>query len=166
MAIPVRERVIQEFKYVAQQLTTAEGFHSNCGANVTRGRMSWEEDDRCMSIFPEVEQSSKNAYTYDSHVMPVKFDVLETYADLIAEFGDEAASVMGERVLADLKEVIRRSRGALTTPGIDGEPALVQSIQYTGGGIQKYPKSSEKTVGITASFDVTYETKSGDPYNQ
>ena len=165
MAIPdsIRERIIQELKFVGGKLTIAEGFNSDCGSDVKRGRVKWEENDSpCMSIFPGMEESSRTSYGYDSHVMPVQFDVLETYAALVAEHGVEAASVMGERVLADLKEMVRRSRGALTA----GDPALVQNIQYTGGGIQEYPELSKKTIGVTATFSVTYETKSGDPYNQ
>ena len=161
MAIPdsIRERIIQEFKYVAQQLTVANGFNSDCGNNVTRGRMDWEADDRCMSIFPQPETASRLATGKDLMIMPMKFDVLEEYEDLFPEFGDEAASVMGERVIADIREVIRRSYRILLG-------GLVQDIFYTGGGIQDYPKLSKKTVGVTATFDVTYVTKLGDPYNQ
>jgi hypothetical protein len=112
-----------------------------------------------MSIFPQPETASRTAYGKDSMVMPMKFDVLETYESLVSEHGEEAASVMGEKVIADIREVIRRSYTIL----LDG---LVQDIQYTGGGIQDYPELSKKTVGVTATFDVTYVTKLGDPYNQ
>jgi len=162
MAIPdsIRERIIQEFKYVGQQLTVANGFNSDCGSDVKRGRVKWEENDApCMSIFPQPETASRTAYGKDSMVMPMKFDVLETYESLVSEHGEEAASVMGEKVIADIREVIRRSYTIL----LDG---LVQDIQYTGGGIQDYPELSKKTVGVTATFDVTYVTKLGDPYNQ
>jgi len=155
----IRERIIQEFKYVAQQLTTGNGFNSNCGLNVKRCRIKWEDADTpCMSIFPKPETASRLATGKDLMSMPMQFEVLETYGSLVLEFGDEAASVMGERVIADIREVIRRSYKIL----LEG---LVQDIQYTSSG-HEYPELSKKTVGVTATFDVTYVTKLGDPYNQ
>lgn len=149
----IRELIIQDIDTALAELTTANGFNCNCGANRERGRRSWEDADLpCMSIFPAVEAASRSAYGMDKMVMPVRVDMLDNYTS-------ETASVKGEKMLADVKDAIRQARATLLT-------GYISDIQYTGGGIEEYPELKTKTVGVTASFNITYETKLGDPYNQ
>lgn len=156
MAIPdsIRERIIQEIDYALSQLMTANGFNCNCGATRERGRKSWEETDLpCLSLFPGIETAARTAYGMDQMVMPIRVDMLDNYT------GDTTANHKGEKMLADIKEVMRRSRATLLA-------GLAEDIQYTGGGMEDFPELKTKTVGVTASFNITYQTRLGDPYNQ
>lgn len=155
MAFPdsIRERIIQEIDAVLADLLIASGFNCNCGANKERGRKSWEESDLpCLSLFPGVESAQRSAYSGDTMVMPIKIDLLDNYSA-------SNPSTIGERMLADVREIMRRARPVLLA-------GLVEDIQYKGGGIEDYPEQKTKTIGVTASFDITYSTKLGDPYNQ
>jgi len=43
---------------------------------------------------------------------------------------------------------------------------LSEDVIYTGGGIQEYPEASKRIIGVTATFNVIYQTRIGDPYTQ
>lgn len=43
---------------------------------------------------------------------------------------------------------------------------LADDIRYTRGGPEGYPRSEETTVGVKATFEITYRTVPGNPYAQ
>lgn len=160
---PIRERIIQEIEVGLGILTIAGGFNSNCGRLIERGKVQWDDEDSpCMSIFPGVEIAERTAYGRDSMKMPLSLNAFDSYLDTISTVTGKpvsGASAKGEKILADLREAMRKVFKILTQ-------GLVQDIRYTGGGMQDFPELTKKTVGVIASFEITYETKVNDPYNQ
>lgn len=150
----IREKIIQEIDYALSQLLTANDFNCNCGANRERGRKSWEDADApCMTIFPGFESGERASYGGDQMVMPVRVEIFDNRNESIT------TSEQCEKMLADLREVMRRASPSLIA-------GFVEDIQYTGGGFEDYPKESVKTIGVVALYDITYQTKLGDPYKQ
>ena len=155
MADSIRERIIQECEYQLTQLILAKGFNTNAGANSERGRVSWEDDDApCMSVFPQAETAERTQYRAEKMTMPFKIDVIDTYTP-----ATETASKHGEKVLADIRESMHK---------IVKNPAgtLSDDVIYQGGGVQEFPEKSKAIVGVTATFNIIYQTKIGDPYKQ
>lgn len=163
MADSIRERIIQEFQYYLSGLTIAEGFNTDCGRLIERGKMQWDEEDSpCMSLFPGVETASQAVHGRDTMVMPITLNLFETYTDttsIVTGKPVSGASVKGEKMLADAREAAKRAFRQLTQ-------GLAQGIAYKGGGIQEYPDLSKKTIGVLATFEIEYETKRGNPYEQ
>jgi len=154
MADSIRERIIQECEYQLTQLTTANGYNTNAGAKQERARVSWEENDApCMSIFPQSESAERTQYRTEKMTMPFKIDIVDTYATT------DTASKHGERVLADLRESMNK---ILKNPA----GTLADDVVYASGGVQDFPEHSKRVVGVTATFNVIYQTKIGDPYKQ
>ena len=163
MADSIRERIIQEVEAGLSILTLANGFNTNCGRLIERGKKEWDDTDApCMSIFPGIETADNTGYGVDKNVMPVVLNLLDTYTNTVSAVTGKTvsgASAKGEKMFADAKEAIKRVFTVLTA-------GLVQDIQYKGGGIQDYPGLETKIIGVMATFDITYETKRNDPYNQ
>ncbi|MGB5217113.1 MAG: hypothetical protein WBN66_02325 [Smithella sp.] len=163
MADSIRERIIQEVEAGLSILRTANGFNSDCGRLIERGKKEWDDTDApCMSIFPGIETADDTGYRADKNVMPMTLNLFDTYTNTVSTVTGKpvsGASVKGEKMFADAKEAMKRVFTILTA-------GLVQNIQYKGGGIQDYPGLETKTIGVIATFDITYETKRNDPYNQ
>lgn len=159
----IRERIIQEIEAGLSILTIAEGFNSDCGRLVERGKMQWDDDDLpCLSLFPGVETAAQQSHGTDTMTMPITLNMFNTYTDTTSPVTGKpvsGASVIGEKMLADSREAMKRVFKILTA-------GLAQSIAYKGGGVQEYPELSKRTIGVMATFEIVYETKAGDPYNQ
>jgi len=163
MADSIRERIIQEVEAGLSVLTIANGFNSDCGRLIERAKINWDDTDApCMSIFPGIETAANTEYRIDKNVMPMVLNLLDTYTNTTSAITGKpvsGASVKSEKMLADAKEAMKRVFSVLTA-------GMVQDIQYKGGGVQEYPGLEKKIIGVIATFDITYETKHNDPYNQ
>lgn len=152
MADSIREKIIQRVMTALAAITVANGYNTGCGAHVHRGKRGFSDasDLPAVVVFPQVETSSKTQYGTDAHVMPVEINAALIY-------GGTSPSVLGEQALADIIKAMG------TDPTLNG---LASSVTYAGGGIDEYPDEAMQAVVVVASFEVAYETRRGDPYNQ
>lgn len=152
MADSIRERIIKAVLVPLGAITTANGYSTDMGLRVHRGRMGFAKLDElpAISVFPRVETAEETAYGSTAHTMAV-----DVYGVAVCQPSE--ASVSSERILADL----RLAMGAAGDLG-----GLASRVAYTGGGMEEYPDVTGQAVTVTASFEIHYETRRGDPYNQ
>lgn len=78
------------------------------------------------------------------------------------DFSAENLDIGASLNVATTTGVISAAQSAITRV----TNSLANDIAYVGGGTDDYPEGAGETVGAFALFNITYETKAGDPYNQ
>lgn len=63
--------------------------------------------------------------------------------------------------------VVAATTGVITgTSAVENSTnSLAESIEYVEGGTEEYPEDQNLSVGVAATFHITYSTNIGDPYN-
>ena len=151
MSDSIREIIIQNFMARVAIITIANGYKTDCGANVERVRKNLDPSELPASvIWPGVEKAEQS-YGELTCTMSIRVEG-------IAKFGSANPSVLSEKILADLKKCI--------LSGWIRSPDYIDKIIYTGGGTDEYPDDGMISVGAFALFDVTYTQKLDDPYSQ
>lgn len=145
----IREQIIAALTAALSNIRTANGYNLNVGQNVKRGQRI-EEGERLPAVgiyaFSEtnVPIQGKNTLTMDIRV------------EAVSKFSSKNPSVVAEAMLGDLIRCITSDPASIIK--------LVDGIQYSEGGIEDYPGSTEHSVGAYAVFKVTYKTVKGDPF--
>ena len=152
MTDTIREIVIQNIMARLAIMTIANGYKTNCGSNVQRVRKLLSPEELPASVVWPGTEKAEQCYGELKNTMPVKIEG-------IVVFGSENPSVVSERILGDLKKCI------LSHTWIRS-PDYIDKIIYTGGGTDEYPDDGMISVGASASFEITYTEKIGDPYSQ
>jgi len=151
MSDSIREIIIQNFMARVAIITIANGYKTDCGANVERVRKNLDPSELPASvIWPGVEKVEQS-YGELTCTMSIRVEG-------IAKFGSANPSVLSEKILADLKKCI--------LSGWIRSPDYIDKIIYTGGGTDEYPDDGMIAVGAFALFDLTYTQKLDDPYLQ
>lgn len=95
----IRERIIQAVLAKAAAVRLANGYATDCGLNVQRAIESLDPDDlSAIVVWPQGEESARRAGV-NVNTMTVKLDGLALH-------GGDNSSVIAERILADLIEVM------------------------------------------------------------
>jgi hypothetical protein len=147
MADSTRETIIKAFLTRAATITT--GYNVPMGANVYRATK--DVDPSCLPaiiIWPQPEATENREFGKYLLKMPVKVEA-------ISLFGTSNPSVIAEQMLADLRKAFM---------GTTTMSALIENIQYSGGGTDDYPDAEHLTVGAYALFTVTYFSTISNPY--
>ena len=162
----IRELIILELLARAAVIRTTgspQAYATDIGATVLRARLKVDPDDLpCVVVWPKPE-TAENAYGKSRHKMTVQVDG-------VAAFGAEDPSVVAERILGDLIKCFtspdwdRRRLVAGSSPESYLAP-YAESIVYQGGGGES-PEDGSISVGVPATFLITYDTAIGDPYTQ
>ncbi len=165
MANTIRELIVQEFIARAAVMrhvdSPASGYETEIGETVLRARPKVDPDDLpCCVVWPQPETGG-NLHGRSRHVMPVKIEGL-------AMFGSENPSVVSERILGDMIKCFTspswdRRRAVAGSPATYLDP-YAESILYQGGGTESAPEDGAVSIGVQATFLITYYTAIGDPY--
>lgn len=156
MADTIRELIIQDIVARLAVITVAGGYRTDCGLHVFRARKNLDPNMSppeipAVVVWPGTEETEKK-YGRQHCAMTVKLDGV-AYFDPDVE-GD--GSVVAEKILGDLIE-------AITSPTWSRSPDYIESIAYAGGGTETYPEAGDLTVGVPATFTVSYSFALGDP---
>ena len=151
MADTIREQIISAYVTRLDQITNGNGYNSNVGNSVFRALKIIEQEDlpACV-LWPGIEESV-NRYGQNECVFTVKVEA-------IMEFGDTNPSVIQEQLLGDLIKCMTDPEVVVT--------ALIESIEYIGGGPADQPEARETSTAVYAEFQIKYEFLVGNPYGQ
>jgi hypothetical protein len=150
VAVTIRERIITAFEAALRGLLVKNGFHTDSGLKVFRCRKSVLPDDLpCIIVWPGIEVA--NEYKYSSHYCSMKMGI-----ETMALFGSEHPSVVAERLLGDLLQLVF---GRTVTP-------LADVVLYESGGTDNYPDTGELAVGTKINLEIKYNYLYGNPYSQ
>lgn len=153
MANTIREQIILAIIAKLANVTTSNGYNTNCGNNVERAKMGLSETDLpAFVVFPAPEESVK-VHGRVKCIMPIRVE-----AEVLLEQNDNG-SVESEKMLGDMRKLMESQTDEPTG-------GLADNIDYTAGGIDEYPGSGDNRAGCVAVFNVTYKTLAGDPYRQ
>lgn len=147
MSDSTRETIIKAFLTRAATITT--GYNHNLGSHVYRATK--DVDPSCLPaivVWPQPESVERREFGKYLCDMPIKLEA-------IAEFGSTNPSIIAEQLLADMRKAFM-SATAIS--------ALIDDIQYSGGGTDDYPDAGNKTIGAYALFTVKYLTTISNPY--
>jgi len=161
MANTIRELIILDFISRLATITVANGYNTGIGAAVIRARKKIDPDELPATVVWPGPERAEHQYGYLQCVMQIKVEG-------IVEFGATNPSVMAEQILGDIKKCILQPGNVIASPdtGWCRSPDYIDSISYTGGGVQDYPDEGQLHVGVYCEFDVGYTTKINDPYAQ
>ena len=113
-----------------------------------------------LAVIPEPEVTEKTKYGLDDNSMPVEISAL-VKIEKQDDKEEYDAIELGEPVKAEIH------MAAVAAARDDSLSNLVDSIQYTGGGIADWPSGMGPTIiTIGVSVLVTYKTKTGNPFSQ
>lgn len=157
----IRELIILDFMSRLADITTAGGYNTNIGSKVIRARKKLAPAELPAVVAIPGTEKAESQYGYSKCQMEMRIEG-------VALFGSTDPSVMSEKILGDLKKCILAPYNALTSPhtGWSRSPDYIDSILYTGGGVEEYPDDDQITAGAYAIFEVGYTTKLDDPYSQ
>lgn len=146
----IREQIIAATVTRLQTIRTASGYKTNMGLNVQRAALHFPDSTLPgLSVLPRIEESERQ-YGLQVSTMPV--EVL----GLVAH-GNTNPSVIAEQMHGDMIKCL------LSQPKLS---ALMDDIEYKGGGTDEYPDSSDTATAVTVIVNIKYTTKIGDPYSQ
>jgi hypothetical protein len=150
MADTIRELILQDIVSQLQTLTIANGYNTSCGQSVARARMEIAIADLpAISIIPG-EESAQKGYGEQLHTMPLEVHALHKRGDL-------DMSVLAEQMLGDLISCLVGGQDSIS---------YIDSLAYTGGGVDEWPAPEDQALSVRASLEVEYTTVIGDPYTQ
>ena len=143
MADSIRELIIQDLHTACKTIARYDD------ANIVRGKTFFRKDELPgLAIFPGVEESARE-YGRQKSTMPVEVSAA-------AVPGLVNCSVFAETLLAEIIDAVIGSMGR----------TRIDSLAYTGGGVDDWPDAGDQAVTLTATFSIEYTTDIGDPYNQ
>jgi len=152
MADTIRELIIQTLLARAAVIQTGSpstGYYTDCGDNIFRARPRIDPGALpCVVIWPQAE-GAENTHGQSRHRMPVRVEAIMAATSA-------TASTIGEKILGDLIT-------CFTSTAWSRDPDYIESIVYQGGGYEA-PEEGSQSVGVSATFLVTYWTNIGDPY--
>lgn len=160
MAATIREKIIAGISTNLATITVANGYNTDIGANVQRSAKFGNTDNLDgVIITPGDDTPGIPVHRRDALVMEVilqagaKFDLL-----LTRKLWTEDASKKQEELIGDLRKVM----------GVAIAGVTVKGVQYTGGGPREMPelREGEMFAVVQLTFDIRYQTKIHDPYNQ
>jgi hypothetical protein len=155
----IREQIITAIESKLEEILVSKGYAVNCGNKVFRGIKPTDPDDLpAISFFPGVETIAKE-YRKASLSMPVRVEG-------IANFGDENASVVSEKILGDLIEAMSGRKWVVPfTSGGTYRVKAGDTIEGASSGATGYVESVSVSSGTwpggTAAGNITIRRKSG-----
>lgn len=153
MVDSVAKRLVLEISSRCQQITVANGFHTNAGQQVFRGRVTFDAEADplpALSIFAHEEVIEQNMH---DERMDVKLNIA-----IFAHAETDALNPLdiAEDLVADIKRAVlllsNRSAGG-----------LCQDIRYAGREAAP-PEDGSNTTSVRVHFEVLYPEIYGDPH--
>ena len=138
----IREQIISAMVTKLADIRTANGYNTDCGANVKRAYKDFDPDDLpAISVWPKPDINDDPKYGGRFTVMPVQIELLKAH-------GDADPSVISEQMLADVIECILGVQwsvaftfggtyeievGDTITGATSGATAYVAGVSVSGG---------------------------------
>jgi len=114
----IREQILSNIITRLGEIRPANGFNTDCGADVVRARKNLDPDELpALAVWPGQEESARQ-YGNDIRTMPIQVEAL-------ALFADENPSVLSEKMLGDLIECMCGI--TWTLPFTSGGPFQIQA---------------------------------------
>lgn len=150
VAVTIREQIITAFVAALRGLLVENGFHGDMGLNVFRCRKHISPENLpCIIIWPGIESLERSEYGGQYCAMKLGIEAM-------ADAGKECPSVVSERMLGDLIQLVFGRTITL----------FADAISYESGGTDSYPDAGESAVGTKISLNVKYSYLYGNPYSQ
>lgn len=150
MTDTIQAQIISAFSAQMADITTANGYSCNAGANVFRCQRNVDPADLpAIVIWPGIETGERKAGGYQHCDMKMGIEAH-------ALFGAENPSVIATRLLGDLIQAVFGQ--SVTT--------LADEIIYESGGTDTYPDAGEVAIGVKINLSVKYFYLIGNPYSQ
>ena len=100
MTDSIREKIIQAIETKLALIRTANGYHTDCGANIDRVRKKFDPDELpAIAVWPKPDTDAEPKYGSQFQTMPVQIEALKHH-------GTENPSKVSEKILADLMECV------------------------------------------------------------
>ncbi len=151
MADTIRETNIKAVLARLALITTANGYTTNIGAHVLRARKKIDDTELPCAVVWSGDESGEHKYGELACKMTLKIEG-------IVAFGNDDPSVIGEKIMGDIKK-------NLLDPAWTRSPDYIDALHYTGGAVET-PDDGQITVGAAVSFELTHTEKLGDPASQ
>lgn len=133
---PIRQLIIEVVLGVLQTIRTPT-YRTDIGKNVFLGRTKIDPNTElpCILVWPQNESATREAYGAYTRIFELKtVAVARAGIDVESMAGDIFEAIMGGNIL------------------------YAQSLKYTGGGVTDYPEIGESIIGVSLSFEITYQT--------
>lgn len=150
MADTIRELTLQDVVTQLENINTANGYNTNCGQNVARAQMEFLLESLPATMVLPGDETAEHAYGEQRLIMS-----LDIYA--LHKREDTDMAVLAEQMLGDLISCL---------VGGQDNISYIDSLAYTGGGVDDWPAPEDQALSVRASYEITYTTDIGDPYNQ
>ena len=150
MTDTIRELTLQDIVTQLENINTANGYNTNCGQNVARAQMEFLLESLPATMVLPGDESAERAYGEQSLTMS-----LDIYA--LHKRDDTDIAVLAEQMLGDLISCL---------VGGQSNISYIDSLAYTGGGVDDWPAPEDQGLSVRASFEIEYTTVIGDPYSQ
>lgn len=144
----IREQAIQAIVTRLNNITAANSYNNDVGANVFRVVPTFDDSQLPAVAVWDIEETSQYHYHKNQAVLTL-------LVSMHAINGAVNASVKANQMLADIIKAV--TDGDTTLAG------LVSGIEYTGSQVA-YPDDGQIAVNVEATFLVKYEFVKGDPY--
>lgn len=153
MADTIREKIIAAICAGVEDISIENGYNTDAGKFVKRGQRIVDQDQfPAIAVMPFIEENEP---------LPGKNNLsMRVRVDGALKFGSQNPSIMAEKLLGDI--IYRMTNTSLDS--IHGGYAV--KVQYAEGGIDDYPEPGQYSVAVHATFNISYKTKLGNPYNQ
>lgn len=155
----IREQIITAIEGKLEEVLVSKGYAVNSGHKVFRGIKPTDPDDLpAISFFPGVETIARE-YGKGALSMPVRIEG-------VADFSNENASVVSEKILGDLIEAVAGKKWVVPfTSGGTYRVKAGDTIEGTSsaatGYVESVSLSSGTWTGGTAAGNITIRRKSG-----
>ncbi len=151
MADTIREQIISAYCTRLAAWTTANGYSHNCGVSAFRAVPHIDASALPACVLWPKNETVEQRYGQNVCKMSVELDV-------VVDPGEINPSIIQEQLLGDAIKI-------MADPAVEVS-ALIEDITYTGGGPASENKPEDQTTAIKASFEIQYETLTGNPYSQ
>lgn len=153
MTDTIKEKIIASIETALADIRTANGYSTEAGVFVKRGvRITDKDQTPALSIIPlpevNVPVPGRNKLTMRCRI------------DGVMKYTGKNPSVVAELLLGDL--IYRMTNRSLTA--VHG--GYADGILYAEGGVEEYPDPGQYSIAVYATFEISYKTNLGDPYNQ
>ena len=151
MSATIREQIITAY-LTRLAAWTSTGFNHNCGESVHRASPHIDQSSlpACV-LWPQPEEATQE-YGHNVCTMTFKVEALAVVDE------DENGSEIQEQLLGDVIKI-------MTDPAVT-VTVLTDSIQYRNGGPSGAQNPEQTITGISAEFELKYQTLIGNPYLQ
>lgn len=152
MSKSIRYQIIAAIASGLSSVRKSNGYNTDCGITVKKVQKNIDiKKVPAFNIWPGVE-ISKKINGKNKTTMPVR---VEGFVAFTNNSLTDACDV-SEDILSDIKKRMESQEEDITS-------GLADHVEYAQGGVDEYPDAGDTVAGVSATYNITYKTKIGDP---